>query len=292
VDAAVADLVEMGMVVLAAAGNSGQRSLVPPATAPAAITVGGIDDNNTLSTEDIALWHSDYGLSSEGAIKPELVAPSIWVVAPVLPGSEVAAEAQALFEHRAAGDESVEWRIDELKLVTPHYQHVDGTSFATPLVAAAVACLLQANPKLEPGQVRDVLQGTADTLPGVPIERQGHGVLDVSQAIALARHLRRGARLDWRRSPQVTPDGILFALDEDDAGQVELLGSWNGWQTPGLLATETQPGLWLVYQDLLPPGVYQYKFLVDGQRWVLDPANKARVPDDAGGLNSVLTVRA
>ena len=290
VDAAVAGLTAAGMVVLAAAGNEGRRSLVPPATAPAVITVGGIDDQNTLSTEDIALWQSNYGQSSEGAIKPELVAPSIWVVAPILPCSEVAAEAEALFTRRAAGDGSVEGRVDELKLVTPHYQHVDGTSFATPLVAAAVACMLEANPRLDPGQVRDILQATAETLPDVPIERQGYGVLDVGQAIALARHLRRGVQLDWRRVPQVTPDGILYALDEDNASQVELLGSWDGWRAPGLLATATEPGLWVIYQDLLPAGVYHYKFLIDGQRWLLDPSNRARVPDEAGGLNSVLTV--
>jgi serine protease AprX len=290
VDMAVAALVEQGVVVLTAAGNSGQRSLVPPATAPAALTIGGIDDQNTLTPEDIALWHSNYGQSSEGGMKPELVAPSIWVVAPVLPFSEVAAEAEALFGRRAAGDDSVEGRVDELKLVTPHYQHVDGTSFATPLVAAAVACLLQANPGLDPEQVRDVLQATAETIAGVPIERQGHGVIDVSQAIALARHLRRGARLDWRRVPLVTADGILYALDDDEAGQVELLGSWNGWQSPGLVATQTEPGLWVLYQDVLPSGVYQYKFLVDGHRWLLDPANRARVPDGAGSFNSVLTV--
>ena len=290
VDAAVAELVAAGMVVLAAAGNDGQRSLVPPATAPAAITVGGIDDQNTLLAEDVALWHSNYGLSGEGALKPELVAPSIWVVAPVLPGTETAAEAAELFARRAAGDGSVEGRGDELKLVTPHYQHVDGTSFATPLVAAAVACLLEANPRLDPDQVRDVLQATAETIPDVPIERQGHGVIDVGQAIALARHLRRGARLDWQRVPQITPEGILYALDADEAGQVELLGSWDEWRTPGLLATETEPGLWVIYQDRLPSGVYHYKFMIDGHRWLLDPANRARVPDGAGGLNSVLTI--
>ena len=108
---------------------------------------------------------------------------------------------------------------------------------------------------------------------------------------ALARHLRRGAKLDWRRVPQVTPDGILYALDEDNAGRVELFGSWNGWKGPGLLAAETEPGLWMIYQDLLPAGVYHYKFLIDGQHWLLDPSNRARIPDEGGSLNSVLIVQ-
>ena len=89
---------------------------------------------------------------------------------------------------------------------------------------------------------------------------------------------------------RITPEGILYALDADEAGQVELLGSWDEWRTPGLLATETEPGLWVIYQDRLPSGVYHYKFMIDGHRWLLDPANRARVPDGAGGLNSVLTI--
>ena len=75
-----------------------------------------------------------------------------------------------------------------------------------------------------------------------------------------------------------------------NAGVEPIEASWDGWQTPGLLATETEPGLWLIYQDSLPPGIYQYKFMIDGHRWLLDPSNRARVPDSAGGLNSVLTV--
>lgn len=290
VDAAVGELVAQGVTVLAAAGNSGDRMLVPPATAPAAITVGGVDDQNTLSEDDITLWHSNYGVSSAGFRKPEIVAPSIWVVAPVLPGTETAEKAEGLFERRANGDESVEEEIDSLKLITPYYQHVDGTSFATPLVASTVACLLQANPKLDPEAIRDILQATAETIPGVPLERQGHGVLDASQAVALALHLRRGSRIEWAQSPQLTPDGILYILDHPDASQVELLGSWDGWRAPGLLATEAGDGRWVVYQDPLPGGSYAYKFLVDGGRWLNDPANRHKAPDGAGGYNSVVVV--
>jgi serine protease AprX len=55
VDEAVSVLVEAGISVVAAAGNDGQRSLLPPATAPLALTVGGIDDQNTFSHDQITL---------------------------------------------------------------------------------------------------------------------------------------------------------------------------------------------------------------------------------------------
>jgi serine protease AprX len=85
IDEAVAALVDAGISVVAAAGNDGQRTLLPPATAPQALTVGGIDDKNTLSHDELALWHSNYGSASNEVLKPDLVAPSIWVAALCFP---------------------------------------------------------------------------------------------------------------------------------------------------------------------------------------------------------------
>lgn len=81
IDVAIRALTNMGITVTAAAGNDGVRLLVPPASSPAALTVGGIDDENDFDDATRQLWHSNYGESSTGGIKPELVAPSIWVVA-------------------------------------------------------------------------------------------------------------------------------------------------------------------------------------------------------------------
>jgi serine protease AprX len=103
VDEAIRELVEQGVCVVAAAGNDGARRLVPPATAPHAITVGGLDDRNIYELDEVALWHSNYGEGSSGVPKPELVAPSIWVVAPVLPESDTAREALYLFGHGRRG---------------------------------------------------------------------------------------------------------------------------------------------------------------------------------------------
>jgi serine protease AprX len=289
VDEAVAALVADGVVVVAAAGNDGVRRLVPPATAPHALTIGGLDDMNTFDHAARMIWHSNYGSSDLGAPKPELVAPSIWVVAPILPGTMLAAEATALFERRARGDSAIERRIAETKLVTPHYQHVDGTSFAAPLVAGTVACMLEANPSLTPALVRDVLIAAAHVVPGAPAERQGAGALEVGRAVAVALGERHGALSRGFAEPRVTPDGVAFVLHDHQAKRVQVLGSWDGWRAPGLLAAAVEPGVWRA-MAALPPGQYLYKFLLNGAYWLDDPANPRKAPDGLGGLNSVLTV--
>ena len=303
VDMAVADLVSRNIVVTAAAGNDGVRYLVPPATAPEALTIGGLDDRNTFDHDDIALWHSSYGLGIDSVMKPELVAPSIWVAAPLLPDTAVAREAAALFQQR--GNETAEARIAELKLITPHYQHVDGTSFAAPLVASAVACLLEANHDLLPSQVRSILQQTAAPVPGVSRERQGAGALAAGAAVALALHQQHdslaaasasySANISaephlWLDSAEdVSSNHIPFVLHDHAAQRVRVLGSWNDWQLPGLEMDQVKPGVWRAEQPLLPEGHYHYKFLMDGTRWVDDPANPRKVWDGFGGFNSLLT---
>ncbi|HEU5101592.1 MAG TPA: S8 family serine peptidase [Roseiflexaceae bacterium] len=289
VDEAVTALVADGVVVVAAAGNDGVRRLVPPATAPHALTIGGLDDMNTLDHAAHTLWHSNYGSSGLGALKPELVAPSIWVVAPLLPGTTLAADAIALFERRARGDITIEGRIAEAKLVTPHYQHVDGTSFAAPLVAGTVACMIEANPSLTPALVRDVLLAAAHPVAGAPLERQGAGALEAGRAVALALREQHGALVDGTAEPRIAADGVAFVLHEHDARSVQVLGSWDGWRAPGLLAEAVEPGIWRA-MAALPPGQHVYKFLLDGVRWLDDPANVRKAPDGLGGLNSLLRV--
>ena len=54
------------------------------------------------------------------------------------------------------------------------------------------------------------------------------------------------------------------------------------------MADEDRDGTW---EKLLPldPGVYQYKFLVDG-KWEEDPNNPQVAEGPLGGINSVVTV--
>jgi hypothetical protein len=80
-----------------------------------------------------------------------------------------------------------------------------------------------------------------------------------------------------------------FLLDAPDAHQVVLAGDFTNWQ-PVHSLTRTEPGVWSVVVPL-EPGVHNYAFIVDGERWVPDP-NAPAVNDGFGGLNSRLAVLA
>ena len=286
VDREVQRLVDRGIVVIAAAGNDGVRRLVPPASAPAAITVGGLDDRNDFEHGAWELWHSNYGETVGRAPKPELVAPSLRVVAPILPGSTLAAEAPGLFERR--GDPGVEADLSGRKMVTPHYQHVEGTSFAAPIVAGIVACMLEANASLTPRRVRELLQAASQRVPGASPERQGAGAVDAGRAVTLALADLHSRRADFAATPVVDGGTLRFLLHDHDASQVAVRGSWDGWSAPGLTAVLLEDGLWEARLDAALPGRHTYKFFIDGKRWLVDPANPVRVTDDTGNWNSVI----
>ena len=292
VDSLIADLVADGVSVVVASGNDGQRSLALPATSPAAITVGGLDDGNELNTNAAMLWHSSFGTGSDGRAKPELVAPSIWIVAPIIPVSELAGEAIRLFERRAMGDLSVEARIRELRLVTPQYQHVEGTSFAAPIVSGVVACMREAHPKLLAAETCAVLESACHAVAGATMDRQGAGAIDAGHAVAAALALAAGATVGTVRSPRPDEDPPSVWLRDFRARSVRVVGSWDHWCQPGTAATLEGPGLWRASLAHLEHGVHHYKLVLDGARWIADPSNPERTSDGLGGWNSVLRLQS
>jgi serine protease AprX len=293
IDRAVAGLVADGVVVVAATGNDGVRHLRPPATAPAAISVGGLDDRNTVASSQWRLWHGNYGVTRDRMPKPEVVAPSLWTAAPVLPGSAVAREALELFDARSQEQRvrAVEDRIAELKLVTPHYQHVEGTSFAAPVVAGVVAAMREANRQLSPSRVKALLMRTATRVEDASDDRQGAGVADAGRAVAAALADVGGGDPD-PETPHVTGDAVTFQLHDPGASEVSIVGSWNGWRAEGNNASTIASGRWEARLPRPAPGRYHYKFLIDRTTWLVDPANPLRVVDDQGHVNSLLDVHS
>lgn len=74
------------------------------------------------------------------------------------------------------------------------------------------------------------------------------------------------------------------------ARQVAVTGDFNGWDLQGVpLKASGKPGLWET-ELRVPPGVYSYNFIVDGDLLVPDPNSPNQVPDGYGGTDSILLV--
>ena len=218
----VEKVVKSGVAVVCAVGNAGLlpgHPVLPPASAPSSIAVGGLDDQNSLDRAKRGMYRSSYGPTIDGLQKPEVIAPGIWVAGPILPNTPTAAQAHLYAELDNATDDElrdiitfhqgVDKELDDSKdlpvsllrqlitiklregnVINEHYKFVDGTSFAAPIVSSIVACMLEANPKLTPQQVKRILIDTAERVVGVEVERQGWGVVVPRKAVELSLRLR------------------------------------------------------------------------------------------------------
>lgn len=148
-DEACNKMVDQGLVICVAAGNSGPapRSIVIPGDAEKVITVGAIDRVGNIFEK------SSRGPVANGEIKPDIVALGVDVVS-ALAGS-----------------------IDG-------YSSLTGTSMAVPQVSGASALLLQGKADLQPPDVKRMLLKTADDLgqPG-PDNVYGYGALNLTEAL-------------------------------------------------------------------------------------------------------------
>ncbi len=214
--------VREGLIVVCAVGNAGLEPghpVLPPASSPSCIAVGGLDDQNSMDRARRGMYRSSYGPTFDGLQKPEVIAPGIWVPAPILPRTPTAAEAELyasldrapdhelreLIRQHAHVDKDladardmpmpllrhlITVKLREGDVISEHYKYVDGTSFAAPIVSSIIACMLEANPHLTPQQVKRILIDTADRLPGIEIDRQGWGVVSPRRAVEFALALR------------------------------------------------------------------------------------------------------
>src|ERR1044072_2037175 len=117
----VEETVKAGLIVVCAVGNAGLapgHPVLPPASAPSSIAVGGLDDQNSLDRARRGMYRSSYGPTVDGLQKPEVIAPGIWVAAPILPHTPTADEAHLYAELDDAKD-------DELREIIVSHKGVD-----------------------------------------------------------------------------------------------------------------------------------------------------------------------
>jgi serine protease AprX len=207
-----------GITVICAVGNAGhlpRHPVVPPASAPSCIAVGGLDDNNSINRAKRGMYRSSYGPTIDGLQKPEVIASSIWIPAPILPGTPTAQQAELLetldksadadlhaiirdnptvdAELDAALDRPVHsirqiitLKVRRENVITKNYKYVDGTSFSAPIVSSVVAQMLDANPGLSPPEIKRILIESAERLPNYDVDRQGWGVIDPRRAVEMS----------------------------------------------------------------------------------------------------------
>ena len=137
---------EKGIFVLAAAGNEGNKTwkyVVTPGDNEKVFTIGGVDNLGNPSV------FSSYGPNSEGKIKPDA-------------STRGTATFYTYNNNSYSGD---------------------GTSYATPLAAGGVACLLQALPKSSDKEtIKNNLRQTASLAPNTS-NQIGYGILNFGNAL-------------------------------------------------------------------------------------------------------------
>jgi serine protease AprX len=178
-------LVDQGIVVVTAAGNLGKNpatgkpqygAITSPGNAPWVLTVGAYSHEGTLNRNDDKMGpYSSRGPTAiDFAAKPDIVATGTGIVSLAAPGSLLyLTKANLLLK-------------GSLLTATKPYLSLTGTSMASPVVAGAVALMIQANPRLTPNMVKAILQYTAQDYHYDALT-QGGGFLNIKGAVDLAR---------------------------------------------------------------------------------------------------------
>jgi hypothetical protein len=171
--------ITQGMLVCAAAGNEGPTpyTINSPGDGEAVLCVAATNKSNDM-------WYaSSVGPTSAGLLKPDIAAPG-----------------ESIYStYRYNG-----------------YRYMSGTSMATPHVTGAVALMLQFDPTLTPGQIKQRFTDNAVNL-GFSHYRQGYGLLDVRAAL-----LNGGVALP----PEIEITAPISADDKSDLYPSRYMIKW------------------------------------------------------------------
>ena len=175
-----------GVVCVVAIGNDGANRVPSPASADQAITIGSVDDKNTvLRDDDILSSFSNYGPRADDGDddsydeeKPDITSY----------GSNIMSATYAnTFSTPLPGGNA--------NMAGDGYDEKSGTSMATPIASGVVAMMLEADPSLTPSEVKDILRISAESR-GAPYSSDsrwnseyGYGIIDASCAISVIKNL-------------------------------------------------------------------------------------------------------
>ncbi len=233
---AAKQLVDAGIVVVAAAGNLGRNEegkdayggITSPGNAPWILTVGSSSHMGTTARRDdrMAMFSSRGPTALDFVAKPDLVAPGVGIESISNPDSTFY---RSMAPYLLAGTIDPGYRP---------YLSLTGTSMSAPVVTGTVALMLQANPALTPNAVKAILQYTAQAYPAYDPLTQGAGFLNAAGAVGMAvafsdRTIPISEAASWSRQ-------VIWGNQRIRGGRLTADGSawapgvaWGAASTPG-----------------------------------------------------------
>jgi subtilisin family serine protease len=175
---AIQAAVRRGVIIVAAVGNSGPYFFTggSPASNLYSIAVGATDINNHV------VLFSSLGPSMTGQVLPDVCAPGRAIIATDAYGSIIHLENK--YTNGFIGGNNLF-----------KYIELSGTSMATPMVAGAVAVLLEAFPEATPEAIRIALVKGSEKMRTVSnageTVAQGAGLINVSRSIEYLKEIKR-----------------------------------------------------------------------------------------------------
>lgn len=158
---------EKGIVVVAAAGNSGPKkgTITTPGISPTIITIGASDNKGTSDIKDDTIANfSSRGPIYKNIIKPDLVAPGVNVI--------------SLNSNKSYTPNKATNKYTDV-LPTDLYRKATGTSVSTPIVSGSIALILEKFPDISPDKVKKLIKENTINL-NAKLYEQGKGLLNIS----------------------------------------------------------------------------------------------------------------
>ena len=145
--------------------------------------------------------------------------------------------------------------------------------FGKPLCVYAPRCTAAEDYRRLAGEILDASAQPTVTLikPDAPIEE------DTPEEISMNQY-----------SEKLPRQMVVLTFDDIDCNRLQLAGDFNNWMPDHNVETRNVNGHW---QKVFTaePGIYEYRLLIDG-KWQPDPTNTSEVPNELGGINSLLQV--